>query len=168
MRFAEPRPQPIELAQDEPPNRSVAIDLYCGVGLFTLPLATQFDRVHGVEVHAHAAGFARQNVKAAGLANVRIAAMPVDRWLATRGQSFREADLILLDPPRSGVDPAAMTGLVRLHPWRITYVSCDPGTLARDLKRLTAAGYDLTQVVAFDLFPQTHHVELVANLHRTN
>ncbi|MGH2535185.1 MAG: class I SAM-dependent RNA methyltransferase [Thermomicrobiales bacterium] len=166
MRFAEPRPQLEAIVEGEMPHRSTAIDLYCGVGLFTLPLATRFERVVGVEVHAHAAGFARQNAKAAQMENVRIAAMPVDRWLATRGQSQREADLIVLDPPRSGVDPVALAGLIRLYPWRITYVSCDPATLARDLKRVLGSGYELNHVAALDLFPQNHHVEIVAHLAR--
>ncbi|MGH2558782.1 MAG: class I SAM-dependent RNA methyltransferase [Thermomicrobiales bacterium] len=164
MRFAQPRPQPDQIPVGQAPHRSVAIDLYCGVGLFTLPLATRFDRVFGVEVHAHPAGFARQNAKASKLDNVRIGAMPVDRWLATRGQSHREADLVVLDPPRSGVDSVSLAALIQLRPWRIAYVSCDPATLARDVKRLLGSGYELVHVAALDLFPQTHHVEVVAHL----
>lgn len=168
MRFADPRPRPApdELPEGEEPARPAAIDLYCGVGLFTLPLARRFERVVGVDVHAHAVGFARQNVSAAGLDQVRISAMPVEQWLATRARSFRDVDLVVLDPPRAGVDPAALAGLIRLDPWRIAYVSCDPATLARDLKRLVGAGYEIVRVAAQDVFPQTHHVEIVAHLAR--
>jgi 23S rRNA (uracil1939-C5)-methyltransferase len=71
---------------------------------------------------------------------------------------------VLLDPPRAGVEPEATGGILALAPQRITYVSCDPATLARDLKTLIQGGYQLDSVAAFDMFPQTHHVETVAKL----
>jgi 23S rRNA (uracil1939-C5)-methyltransferase len=158
-------------AEDAPlepaiPRRTTAIDLFCGVGLFTLPLARRFERVYGVEVHGHAAGFARRNIEAAGVGHTRIAEMPVSHWLATRGASVREPDLVLVDPPRSGLDPATIQGLIRLRPRRFTYVSCDPATLARDLKPLLGFGFNLIRIVALDMFPQTHHVEVIAHLER--
>jgi 23S rRNA (uracil1939-C5)-methyltransferase len=162
---AQPIPRPVPEGEEAPP-RSVAVDFYCGVGLFTVPLAQRFDRVSGVEVHGRAATYAQKNLRASGFEHVRISTMPVDRWLATRGQALPFADLVVVDPPRSGLEPAALNGLIRLAPDRITYVSCDPATLARDLKRLLAAGYTVRRAVALDLFPQTHHVEVVAHLER--
>lgn len=146
--------------------KSTAVDLYSGVGLFTIPLARTFDRVTAVEIHSLASSFAEKNITAAGLSNVRQTSMPVDRWLATRGRSLKHVGLTIVDPPRSGLDKAIVGGLTHMRPTRIAYVSCDPATLARDIKGLTAHAYDLARVAAFDMFPQTHHVEIVAHLKR--
>ena len=73
-------------------------------------------------------------------------------------------DLVLLDPPRAGAESAVIKGIIDLRPLNISYVSCDPATLARDLKKLMAGGYDISAIAAFDLFPQTHHVETVVRL----
>jgi 23S rRNA (uracil1939-C5)-methyltransferase len=74
------------------------------------------------------------------------------------------ADFILLDPPRAGAESVVIRGMLDLHPKRICYVSCDPATLARDLKKLLAGGYIIDSLAGFDLFPQTHHVETVVQL----
>jgi len=143
-----------------------ALDLYCGVGLFTLPLARRFGRVVGVESHKRTAEFAVRNAEAAGLKGVRIETMPVERWSEAAYRTFGRTPYALIDPPRTGVPPAAMRGLRRLKPERLTYVSCDPATLARDLKVLLAEGYEVSGMAAFDMFPQTHHVEVVTHLAR--
>jgi tRNA/tmRNA/rRNA uracil-C5-methylase (TrmA/RlmC/RlmD family) len=145
-------------------GKSTAVDLYSGVGLFTLPLARRFDRVAAVEIHHLATTFAEQNVQSAGLSNVRLTAIPVDRWLATRARSLKHVGLTVVDPPRSGLGTTVIDGLARMQPQWISYVSCDPATLARDIKGLSAHGYVLARVTAFDMFPQTHHVETVAHL----
>ncbi|HEV2912301.1 MAG TPA: class I SAM-dependent RNA methyltransferase [Pyrinomonadaceae bacterium] len=141
-----------------------AIDLYCGVGLFTLPLARRFARVTGVEADESAISHARSNLQDARLSNVAFHCARVSDWLEAPGRKSAPLDLILLDPPRAGVEEKAMAGILALAPRRIAYVSCDPATLARDLKRLIDGGYHLDSVAAFDLFPQTHHVETVAHL----
>lgn len=147
-------------------DRRLAIDLYCGVGLFTLPLARQFDRVIGVESDVRSAEFAARNADEAGLSNVRITSAAVEEWLETAYKSHGRLPFLLLDPPRTGLPPRALHGIVRLRPAHITYVSCDPATLARDLKALLASGYVLNGMVAVDMFPQTHHVEIVAHVQR--
>jgi len=76
----------------------------------------------------------------------------------------RQIDFLLLDPPRTGAESRVIAGIVRLQPKRICYVSCDPATLARDLKKLIAGGYSIASIKAFDMFPQTHHVETVVHL----
>ncbi len=139
-----------------------ALDLYCGVGLFTLPLAQRFELVVGVEANAVATEFARRNLKCAKLDNTRILTSHVGDWLKEHSRSFASVDFLLLDPPRSGAENRVIDGILALSPRRISYVSCDPATLARDLKKLTAGGYNLDSVAAFDMFPQTHHVETVA------
>ena len=139
---------------------NVALDLYAGVGLFTLRLARSFDRVIGLESDPRAARFARQNISANDLSNVEFHNTRVESWLKGLDSA---PDLILLDPPRAGA-AEAMDEIARLKPARIAYVSCDPATLARDLRKLVDASYSLSSVVAFDLFPQTYHVETVAKL----
>jgi len=141
-----------------------AVDLYCGVGLFTLPLARRFAHVTGVEGNAAACDFARLNLAEAGLANAEIKTSSVGEWLARNAVSLAPIDFLLLDPPRAGAEPEALQGILDLQPRRIAYVSCDPATLARDLRALSAAGYKLDSLAAFDMFPQTHHVEIVAHL----
>jgi 23S rRNA (uracil1939-C5)-methyltransferase len=143
-----------------------AIDLYCGVGLFTLPLARRFARVVGVEANAAAASFARRNLSDAGLANAEIKTAQVGDWLMRRAARLAPVDLLLLDPPRTGAEHGAVERVIAMRPRRITYVSCDPATLARDLRELASGGYTLDTVAAFDMFPQTHHVETIARLTR--
>ncbi|MEJ7623197.1 MAG: class I SAM-dependent RNA methyltransferase [Pyrinomonadaceae bacterium] len=140
----------------------LAVDLYCGVGLFTMPLARRFKRVIGVEGNELSASFAKKNVELAGLTNVELARSSVRRFL----DSNRELrpDFVLLDPPRSGTDPGTIEALTGLNPAHITYVACDPSLLARDLRKLLDAGYAVESVIAIDLFPQTHHVETIVHL----
>lgn len=144
-----------------------AVDLYCGVGLFTLPLARRFARVHGVEGNSSAAAYARRNLSDAKLTNASVETAPVGDWLLRRARALAPADFVLLDPPRAGA-AEAVEGIIALRPRRVTYVSCDPATLARDLRALCDGGYVLDSVAAFDMFPQTHHVETVARLSRAD
>jgi 23S rRNA (uracil1939-C5)-methyltransferase len=173
-------PQLIDAAIGEAEGKT-ALELYCGVGLFTLPLARRFEHVIGVESDTAATKFARTSLSGAGLANVEISTRDVGVWLddVKRRDSSRlsetstaalenEIDLILLDPPRVGAESRVIAGVLGLKPRRISYVSCDPATLARDLKKLIAGGYRLTSISAFDMFPQTHHVETVVQLARTD
>lgn len=140
----------------------LAIDLYSGVGLFTLPLARRFKGVIAVEGNPIATRFADRNLDRAGLENVRVVNAGVAEWFRPR---TLQADFILLDPPRAGAESAVIKGILDFAPRRVTYVSCDPATLARDLKKLIAGGYAIESLRAFDLFPQTHHVETVVRLH---
>jgi 23S rRNA (uracil1939-C5)-methyltransferase len=139
-----------------------ALELYAGAGLFTLGLARRFDRVWAVEANPGAVADLRFNLARAGLDSVETHAGTVEGVLP--GLGLRAPDVLVLDPPRSGVSPAAMAEIESLGARRIVYVSCDPATLARDLGRLRDHGYRLDQVEAFDLFPQTPHVESVATL----
>ncbi|HEY6045349.1 MAG TPA: class I SAM-dependent RNA methyltransferase [Pyrinomonadaceae bacterium] len=142
-----------------------AVELYCGVGLFTLPLARRFETVVAVEGDTVATEFARHSLAQANLANVYIVNNEVAVWLENPTSSYPDdIDLLLLDPPRTGAESRVISGILRLQPQRICYVSCDPATLARDLKKLTGGGYKIDRLAAFDMFPQTHHVETVAHL----
>lgn len=179
-----------------------AIELYSGVGLFTVPLARRFASVIAVEDDAAASDFARRNLADAGLSNTEVVNEDVADWLenleragldgaldqVTAEQSVSQSkapsplrfagalqkgaalpgalqiDFLLLDPPRTGAESRVISGIVRLKPKRICYVSCDPATLARDLKKLIGGGYSINSIQAFDMFPQTHHVETIAHL----
>jgi 23S rRNA (uracil1939-C5)-methyltransferase len=133
------------------------LDLFCGSGNLSLPLAADGFEVLGVDADADAIDAAGAAAAALG-AGCRFEAVPALRFL--RQQGLAGADLVVLDPPRIGAAGEAVQ-LARLRPRRIVYVSCDPATLARDAKTLVAAGYVVDRVQPLDLFPQTPHVEIV-------
>ena len=143
----------------------LAIDLYCGVGLFTLPLARRFKEVIGVEANQNATRFARRNLARAQLENGRVITARVSDWSRSNAARSSAVDFVLLDPPRAGAESVVIKQIVDIRAPRVCYVSCDPATLARDLRKLIAGGYVIDSLAAFDLFPQTHHVETVVRLH---
>jgi 23S rRNA (uracil1939-C5)-methyltransferase len=139
-----------------------AMDLYCGVGLFTVPMARQFKNVTAVEENDSAVEFAEKNAQRAGLENIQFWAASVKAFL--KSEEAKQVDLLLLDPPRSGAEPEDIQQIARLRPKEISYVSCEPSILARDLRILVDSGYSIRSITAVDMFPQTHHVETVARL----
>lgn len=143
-----------------------AVDLYAGVGLFSLQLAANFRRVCAVEGNRIAAAHGSNNARLNGIYNVQYDPLSVEAWLKHRTEGWVQPDLLLLDPPRAGAGLEVCARIAAMEPRRITYVSCDPATLARDLKALVAAGYRIDSVTAVDMFPQTFHVETVVQLER--
>jgi 23S rRNA (uracil1939-C5)-methyltransferase len=141
-----------------------AIDLYSGVGLFALPMARKFESVTAVEENAAAVKFAKRNAFVGQLNNITFVSGSVKNFVRENGPG--EIDFLLLDPPRSGAAAETILALVSLMPQEISYVSCEPSILARDLKVMTELGYSIHSIKAFDLFPQTHHVETVVRLGR--
>jgi 23S rRNA (uracil1939-C5)-methyltransferase len=140
----------------------LALDLFAGIGLFTLPLAQRFSKVVAVEANEAAARDLEANIDRGGISAEHrfMDAAPFLRdWRIC-------PDLVVLDPPRSGIAAAAIERLVELAPKRVHYVSCDPATLARDLAKLTAGGYVIEEVHFFDLFPQSFHIESLVLLAR--
>jgi 23S rRNA (uracil1939-C5)-methyltransferase len=154
-----------EATQNE--SGDLAIDLYAGVGLFSLQLARRFTTVIGIETYSESVDFAIKNQIINQMTNVSFYHEPAAMWLKEFIQKTPglRPDLILLDPPRAGA-AEALECITVCNPSRINYVACDPTTLARDLKRLLAAGYHLKRLVAFDLFPQTYHIESIAFLEK--
>jgi len=142
-----------------------ALDLYCGVGLFMLPLAENFTKVVGVEGNDRAVDFARKNTENARIEHADIFTENVSQWLAENANQLQGIDFILLDPPRSGTEKEIIENLLKIKPLEISYVSCEPSTLARDL-RILSESYSIESITAIDLFPQTHHVETVVRLQR--
>lgn len=139
------------------------LDLFCGVGTFGLALASQVRQVIGVEESEGAIADAVENAE--GLENVEL-------WQGSVEEAIAEVEpgveLVVLDPPRAGVAAGALAALIKLAPQRIAYVSCDPASLARDLRILADGGYEARYIQPVDMFPQTYHVETVALLSRVN
>ena len=152
-----------ELALNESEN---IVDAYCGIGAMTLPLAKYARHCIGLEVYPKSVEQAQLNAELNGLTNVTFQIGAVEALLPSVPQLLPgRLDIVLLDPPRKGCAPAVIDSLLALHPPRIVYVSCNPATLARDLKRLCdEGGYQLKRVQPVDFFPQTSHVECVAFL----
>ena len=134
-----------------------ALDLYCGAGLFAGALADQGCDVFGIELSGQAVAAAKRNVPEA-----RFLASPLERAL---NRLPRRADVVVLDPPRKGAGKGVVRAIVATRPRAIAYVACDPSALGRDLRHFAEAGYLAASVEAFNLFPNTHHVECVAILH---
>jgi 23S rRNA (uracil1939-C5)-methyltransferase len=140
----------------------LALDLFAGVGLFSLPLARRFDRVVAAEANPTAASDLEANAEANGLPNLHAAGETTYDFLRRFAQ--REPGLVVMDPPRAGVDAGSLELLAALRPRKIHYLSCSPPTLARDLNFLVGHGYQLGSVELFDLFPQTYHIEALVKL----
>jgi tRNA/tmRNA/rRNA uracil-C5-methylase (TrmA/RlmC/RlmD family) len=145
---------------------SWAVELFAGAGFFTAGLARRFARVVAVEAHAPAVRDLRANLRHAAIANVEVQAATTEDFLAGWSRRAPPLDVVVLDPPRTGLVRGAAERLAALGASRIAYLSCDPATLARDLAVLVAGGYALHRVEGFDLFPQTAHVEALALLVR--
>ncbi len=145
-------------------NGKVAVDLYAGVGLFSLQLAKTFEQVYAVEGNRSAANHGIENVRANGLSNVRYEPISVEAWLKYKSAELPRPDLVLLDPPRAGAGLLVIERIAALEAPALTYVSCDPATLARDLRMLLDYGYRIDSITALDMFPQTFHVETVVQM----
>ena len=141
-------------------------DLYCGVGNFALVLALRAGMVVGVEANKGAIERATQNAQTHNMENIRFFAADVPRFLSRRDINLPEPDVVVLDPPRAGAKQVA-TLLGATKAKRVVYVSCDQHTMLRDIKVLTQAGFGLSFMRGVDMFPHTHHCEVVALLTRT-
>jgi 23S rRNA (uracil1939-C5)-methyltransferase len=138
-------------------------DLYCGVGTFGLALAGSVKEVLGIESEAANVAFLRQNIDLNKAANFRIFEGPAEEWAPT--VLAGRVDAVILDPPRKGLGPEIVKSLLASAPGRVIYLSCNPTTLARDLKALSPA-YALRTIRGYDFFPHTPHIEALAVLER--
>ncbi len=139
-----------------------AIDLYAGVGLLSLPLGRRYRQVTAVEGDRLAARYARRNARRNGVAGVEVVQLAVESWI---GRLPDDAERLVVDPPRGGLTRPVRTALAERPPRRLTYVSCNAATLARDLRHLSRS-HRLESLELFDLFPQSGHLEAVAQLVR--
>lgn len=138
------------------------VELYSGVGAMTLPLADKSAFLHAAESWPEAAGYLKRNLSENGFTNAKVIGKKAEEALGHIGHGDCEG--LLLDPPRSGCSREVLEKAIRLRPERIVYVSCNPATLARDLKLLIGGGYGVLHITPFDMFPQTTHVETAAVL----
>jgi len=143
-------------------SSSSVLDLYCGVGLFSAFMASQVNCCIGVETSPSACADFIFNLDQYD--NIILYEGSVEDILP---HLVKEAEIVIADPPRSGIDKRGLDALLAKKPKQIAYVSCDPATLARDLKILTNNGYTLSTVQPFDLFPQTYHIETISILNRS-
>jgi len=144
----------------------LAFDWFAGAGFFTLGLARRFERVVALEADPAAVRDLDANLRAAGLVNVEVLPETLEHTLQCGRFNGMGPAVVVVDPPRAGLPSGSSDALAALAPTRIVYLSCDPATQARDAAYLTGSGYTLERVRAFDLFPQTPHVESLAVFER--
>lgn len=140
------------------------LDLYCGIGISSLLLAKQGHDVIGIEYNAESIGLSQENAKRNGLSSTRF--IPGDVEKVMRQLKREKFDLIIANPPRTGLSQQVIESLLYFAPNEIIYVSCMPATLARDLKRLCANDYKISLIQPYDMFPQTYHVETLVRLEK--
>ena len=149
-------------------GKELVVDAYCGAGSIALTMARAAARIIGIEVIPDAVKDARENARRAGFDEVtEFIEGRAERVLPELMKKGLQPDVVVVDPPRKGLDEALTNALIKAASRRIVYVSCDPGTLSRDLKRLKTGGYSLKKVQPVDMFPWTAHVECVAELCRS-
>ncbi len=151
----------IALDQLKSSKNEIALDLYCGCGFFTLPMAQQMKQVVGIENNAASTENAQVNAKVNHLNTIKF--LTGDASVVMRSMKKESFDSVLLDPPRAGCDEQVLHVLIAMAPKRIVYISCSPSSLARDLKVLTKV-YDVTYCQPIDMFPHTSHMETVVTL----
>ena len=145
---------------------SRALELFCGVGFFTLPLSKTFELVWAVDQNPAAILDMEANARRNGRRNCRIFHRDLDTFVRDRRRDLEEVDLVLLDPPRTGIPKTTVGRVADLRASRVVYVSCDPFTLARDLRIILGRGYAIESLEIVDLFPHSHHMETIARLKR--
>jgi len=145
-----------------------ALDLYSGVGLFSIALAKKFEKVLAVETSSESVKLAKKNAINTQTKNIEFYRSRIKHFLSDDSSDLSGIDFVLLDPPRSGVKKQTLEKIAKLKAANISYVSCNPSTLARDLSILLENKYEIVRIKALDLFPQTHHVETIVHLKRND
>ena len=145
-------------------GRETVLDLYCGIGPISLYLATDARQVWAVDDNELSINTAKQNARRNGRGNCRFITGDVATATAQLRETLTTVELIVLNPPRKGVQPQALTAIVSFNAPKLIYISCEPRSLARDLDRLVAANYRVEHIQPFDMFPQTEEVETLALL----
>lgn len=145
----------------------IVIDLYCGIGTITLLAARYAKQVYGIEYLSEATGNAKANAKKNDIKNAKFICGDCTKEYASLIKKIDKVDVLIVDPPRKGLDGVLIEKIIKSKPSRIVYISCDPGTLARDLK-LFSEKYNIVEATPFDMFPQTTHMETIVRLKRIN
>ena len=146
------------------PKGGLLLDLYCGTGTIGLTIAKDAGRLIGVEIVESAVENARQNARRNGIPNAEFLCMDATKAAARLAREGLQPTVVTIDPPRKGCTPEVVSAITAMQPERIVYVSCDPATLARDLKQFAALGYPPMRLTPVDMFPRTANVETVCLL----
>ncbi|MFS0674509.1 23S rRNA (uracil(1939)-C(5))-methyltransferase RlmD [Ornithinibacillus sp. 179-J 7C1 HS] len=147
-------------------EEDTVIDAYCGIGTISLFLAQKAKKVYGVEIVPEAIDDARVNAKLNGMTNTEFEVGTAEEVMPKWKEEGLKPDVIVVDPPRKGCDEGLLNAMIEMGPKRIVYVSCNPSTLARDLRILEDGGYETKEVQPVDMFPQSMHIESVAWLEK--
>ncbi len=147
-------------------GEETVIDAYCGIGTISLFLAQRANKVFGVEIVPEAIEDARRNAELNGITNVEFAVGEAETVIPQWYEQGVRADVLVVDPPRKGCDETLLQTIIEMKPKKVVYVSCNPATLARDLRILEDGGYEAVQVQPVDMFPQSVHVEAIVLLQR--
>lgn len=147
-------------------GKKTVLDLYCGVGTITLAMAKSAGKVIGAEIVPEAIEDAKDNAVRNGIENAEFFCGDASEIAAKLSRENLRPDVVTVDPPRKGLSEDVVTTIAQMAPKRVVYVSCDPATLARDVKRFDAAGYNAVRACAVDMFPRADHVETVILLSR--
>ena len=148
-------------------GEETVIDSYCGTATISIYAAKQAEKVYGIEVEKSAVRDAKINCELNDISNLKLFSGKAEEWLYKWRISCEEVHLVIVDPPRRGCSSKVLKGIIKIKPKKIIYISCNPVTLARDLKYLTKDDdYRLEKVLPIDMFPQTGHIECIASLER--
>lgn len=147
-------------------GNETVFDAYCGTGTISLFLADKAKKVYGVEIIPQAIENAKENARVNNITNVEFITGEAEKVIPELIEKGIRADVVVVDPPRKGCDESLLHAIGKMEPDRIVYVSCDPGTLARDLAILTKLGYEVIEVQPVDMFPETAHVETIVLMSR--
>ncbi|MER1954600.1 MAG: 23S rRNA (uracil(1939)-C(5))-methyltransferase RlmD [Desemzia incerta] len=147
-------------------GEETVIDAYCGIGTITLALAKKAKEVYGIEIVEMAVEDAKRNAALNGVENVTYQLGAAEEVMLKWAEEERTADLLVVDPPRKGLEGQFIDAVLEMKPSKMVYVSCNPATLARDLALLAEGGYNVEKIQPVDLFPQTNHVETVVLMSR--
>ena len=148
-------------------GKETVLDAYCGTGTIGLIASHKAGNVIGVELNADAVKDARENAKRNNVKNIQFYQNDAGKFLVGMAEQGAKADVVLMDPPRSGSDEAFLSSVVKMKPGKVVYISCNPETLVRDLKYLTKHGYKVKRGVACDMFPFTSHCEVIVSVVRS-
>lgn len=140
------------------------VDAYCGTGTIGIIASDKAGNVIGVELNGDAVKDARENAKRNNVKNIQFYQNDAGKFLVEMAEQGAKVDVVLMDPPRSGSDEAFLSSVVKMKPEKVVYISCNPETLARDLKYLTKQGYKVKRAVGCDMFPFTNHCEVCVKL----
>ncbi len=147
-------------------NKDTVIDAYCGIGTIGISVASHAGKVIGVELNEQAVNDAQVNARLNNIKNIEFVNRDAGEFLVDYALNKKKADVVIMDPPRSGSTPDFIKSVFKLKPRKVVYISCDPSTQVRDVKMFMKGGYEVKECRAFDLFPHTKHIERIVCLSR--